>query len=88
MRPRNFSRAFKNEVGVAPGRYVEQSRLEIARLRLRDSAEPVAEIAERSGYGSTEEMRLAFERNLGVSPRAYRQGFGSTAAGENAAALG
>ena len=31
MSPRNFSRAFKNEVGATPGRYVEQSRLEIAR---------------------------------------------------------
>ena len=77
MSPRNFSRAFKSDIGVAPGRYVEQVRLEIARQRLQDSAASVAEVAERCGYGSSEAMRLAFERNLGVSPRAYRQRFQS-----------
>jgi transcriptional regulator GlxA family with amidase domain len=77
MSPRNFSRAFKKEVGLPPGQYVERYRLEIARQRLQDSAASVADVAERCGYGSSEAMRLAFERNLGVSPRAYRQRFTS-----------
>ena len=75
MSPRNFSRAFKKEVGVPPGQYVDRYRLEIARQRLQDSEAPVAAVAEHCGYGSPEAMRLAFERNLGVSPRAYRQRF-------------
>lgn len=77
MSPRNFSRTFTREIGVAPGRYVEQSRLEIARQQLQESSAPVSEIAERCGYGTADGMRLAFERNLGVSPRAYRQRFAS-----------
>jgi transcriptional regulator GlxA family with amidase domain len=78
MSPRNFSRAFKKGVGLPPGKYVERYRLEIARQRLQESSVSVAEVAERCGYGSPEAMRLSFERNLGVSPRAYRQRFASS----------
>ncbi len=42
MSPRNFARAFRAESGVTPARYVEQVRLEVARRRLEDTAEPIA----------------------------------------------
>lgn len=75
MSPRNFSRTFAREIGMAPGRFTEQCRLEVARQRLAESQAPLSEIAERCGYGTAAGMRTAFERNLGVSPRAYRQRF-------------
>ncbi len=81
MSPRNFSRVFAREIGMAPGRYVEQCRVEIARQWLETSMAPLSEIAERCGYGTPDGMRLAFERSLGVSPRAYRQRFSSARAG-------
>jgi transcriptional regulator GlxA family with amidase domain len=81
MSPRNFSRTFTREVGMAPGRYVEQCRLEVARQRLQDSHAPLSAIAETCGYGTADGMRLAFERNLGVSPRSYRQRFARAAEG-------
>ena len=81
MSPRNFSRTFNREVGIAPGRYVEQCRLEVARHRLEDSEAPLSEVAERCGYGTADGMRLAFERNLGVSPRTYRQRFSTSKSG-------
>ena len=77
MSPRNFARVFAREVGVAPGRYVEQCRLERARQYLEESDAPVAEVAERCGFSTPDGLRLAFERNLGVSPRAYRKRFTS-----------
>jgi transcriptional regulator GlxA family with amidase domain len=80
MSPRNFSRTFNREVGIAPGRYVEQCRLEMARQWLEDSEAPLSAIAGRCGYGTTDGMRLAFERKLGVSPSAYRQRFSTTKA--------
>jgi transcriptional regulator GlxA family with amidase domain len=80
MSPRNFSRTFQREIGVAPGRFVEQCRLEIARHWLEDSRAPLSEVAERCGYGTADGMRLAFERNLGLSPRAYRQRFATATA--------
>lgn len=75
MSPRNFSRIFTRQVGVTPGRFAEQCRLEVARQWLETSRAPLSEIAERCGYTAASGMRLAFERNLGVSPRAYRQRF-------------
>ena len=42
MSPRHFARAFRAETGVTPARYVERVRLEAARRRLEESAEPVA----------------------------------------------
>ena len=42
MSPRNFARAFRAQTGVTPARYVESVRLEAARRRLEETAEPVA----------------------------------------------
>jgi len=75
MSPRNFTRVFGKSVGVAPGRYVEQCRLERARQLLEETSEPLATIAERCGYATPDGLRVAFDRNLGVSPRAYRRRF-------------
>ncbi|PPK63623.1 GlxA family transcriptional regulator [Actinokineospora auranticolor] len=78
LSPRHFARAFAREVGVAPGRYVDQVRLEAARLRLQDSADSVERVARACGYGSTEAMRRAFQRALSVGPAEYRRRFTST----------
>ena len=75
MSPRNFSRIFTRQVGMTPGRFTEQCRLEVARQWLEESHSRLSEVAERCGYGTAAGMRIAFERNLGVSPRAYRQRF-------------
>jgi transcriptional regulator GlxA family with amidase domain len=73
MSPRNFARAFAAETGITPGRYVERVRLEAARRALEDSAEPVASVAAKCGFGTAETMRRAFLRALGVAPAEYRR---------------
>jgi transcriptional regulator GlxA family with amidase domain len=78
MSSRNFSRTFTKEVGLAPGRFVERCRLEMARLNLEGSSLPITKVAERCGYGSGDSMRMAFERQLGLNPRAYRQRFATS----------
>jgi len=75
MSPRHFARAFHTETGVTPARYVERVRLEAARMRLEDTAEPVAAVAAACGFGTTETMRRAFLRALEVSPAEYRRRF-------------
>jgi transcriptional regulator GlxA family with amidase domain len=75
MSTRHFARAFAAETGVTPARYVEQVRLEAARLRLEDTATPVAAIAETCGFGTPETMRRAFLRALQVGPAEYRRRF-------------
>jgi transcriptional regulator GlxA family with amidase domain len=75
MSPRHFARAFAAETGITPARYVERVRLEAARRRLEDDAEPVAAVASACGFGTAETMRRTFLRTLGVGPAEYRRRF-------------
>jgi transcriptional regulator GlxA family with amidase domain len=75
MSPRNFARAFRAEAGVTPARYVERVRLEAARQRLEDTAEPIAAVALACGFGTAETMRRVFLRTLDVGPTEYRRRF-------------
>jgi transcriptional regulator GlxA family with amidase domain len=75
LSPRQFARAFAAEVGVPPGRYVDQVRVEAARRRLEDTADGVEETARACGYRTPEAMRRAFIKDLGVSPAEYRRRF-------------
>ncbi len=77
MSPRNFARRFVRAVGETPARYVERVRVETARRRLESTDWGLEEIALRSGFGTTETMRRAFFRALGVAPSAYRSRFAS-----------
>ena len=78
MSARHFARAFAAETGITPARYVERVRLEAARRRLEDGAEPVAAIAGACGFGTAETMRRVFLRTLEVGPAEYRRRFQAT----------
>ncbi|GAA0285838.1 GlxA family transcriptional regulator [Streptomyces polychromogenes] len=69
---RQFTRAFAEETGVTPGRYVANTRLETARRLLEDTDDDVVHVAAASGYATAEAMRRAFQRTLGTSPTDYR----------------
>ena len=75
LSPRQFARAFTTEVGLTPGRYVDQVKIEAARRRLEDTADGIEEAARACGYGTSEAMRRAFIKTLGVSPAEYRRRF-------------
>lgn len=75
MSPRNFTRVFTRKIGMAPGRFVEQCRLERARQYLEETEASLSEISGRCGYTTPDGLRLAFDRNLGVTPSAYRKRF-------------
>ena len=77
---RHFTRLFQQQVGVGPGRYVENVRVEAARRLLETERTGVAAVATRCGFGTSETMRRAFLRRLGVSPDQYRQRFAVVAA--------
>ena len=79
MSPRNFARIFSREIGMTPGKFVELARLEYARRQLEQSRLSINQIAAESGYRTADGMRLAFDRNLGVTPREYRLRFASSA---------
>ncbi len=75
MSPRHFTRVFTDEIGEAPGQYVERVRTEAARRQLQETDDTVVAIAARCGFGTAETMRRNFIRRVGISPDQYRKAF-------------
>jgi len=46
---------------------------------LEETAQPIAEVAHRCGFGDEEALRRAFLRGLGVAPGRYRSRFARAA---------
>jgi AraC-like DNA-binding protein len=68
-----FSARFTQLVGVSPGRYLTDWRMQVARTRLLESTAPVATIAEELGYQSEAAFCRAFKRTFDVSPGGVRR---------------
>jgi len=68
-----FSARFTQLIGVSPGRYLTDWRMQIARTRLLDSTDPVAAIASDLGYKSEAAFCRAFKRTFEVSPGSIRR---------------
>lgn len=79
MSPRNFARCFQQSMGVTPGRYVQNLRIDCARRLLTGTTLSMVRIAERCGFGSDEAMRQSFQRHLDVAPSEFRARFRSSA---------
>jgi AraC-like DNA-binding protein len=68
-----FARRFVRLVGTPPLAYLARWRMTLAGRLLRETADPLAEIASRVGYESEFAFNRAFKRELGVSPGEYRK---------------
>jgi transcriptional regulator GlxA family with amidase domain len=75
---RHLVRMFRVQVGLTPARFVEQARLEAAKVLLAAGDHSQLAVARRAGFGSADSMRRTFRRNLGVSPSMYRSRFRTT----------
>ena len=73
MSPRHFARAFAAETGMTPAKAVERLRLETARERVENSADPIDQVAAATGFGDPERRRRAFLRAFGQPPQALRR---------------
>lgn len=71
-----FVDRFTEIIGMAPGRYLLEQRIQAARLMLRESSLSLAEIAHRVGYDAPESFSRAFKRETGATPLTYRTGDG------------
>ncbi|MEM9068121.1 MAG: GlxA family transcriptional regulator [Myxococcota bacterium] len=80
MSERHFRRLFRQQLGVAPARYVEDVRLEVARRLLETTALDLTGIAVASGLGTERSLGRVFRRRLGVAPSVYRARFRRSAA--------
>lgn len=89
MSPRSFCRAVTRATGVSPHRWLTLQRLRTACRLLEDPAVTVERVAQRSGLGSTVNLRKHFRVAYGTTPVAYRAAFTSVASpGAGAAPLG
>ncbi|WP_369235312.1 GlxA family transcriptional regulator [Streptomyces sp. R21] len=79
MSVRTFTRRFREEVGVSPGQWLTQQRVERARHLLESSDLSIDQVARDSGFGTAQSMRQHLQAALGVTPTAYRRTFRSLA---------
>ena len=70
---RQLTRLFDAHLGTTPGKYVRTVRTEQAARLLSGSDLPLATIARRCGFGSTETLRQAFLDHFDTPPSAYRR---------------
>jgi transcriptional regulator GlxA family with amidase domain len=75
MSVRTFTRRFREEVGLSPGQWLVQQRVEQARRLLESTDLGVDQIARDCGFGSGTSLRQHLHAALGVSPSAYRRTF-------------
>ncbi|MGW0080990.1 GlxA family transcriptional regulator [Streptomyces sp. NPDC003393] len=85
---RHLTRLIRQETGITAARFVEQIRLEAAQGLLEAGTDPLDTVARRSGFGSAETLRRAFQREFGISPGTYRARFRSTQQGRAAPPAG
>jgi len=69
----NFMRVFQNTIGMAPGKFLTQLRLQQAALLLNKTQKSVLVVALEVGYQSEAHFSKAFKMAYGMSPSQYRK---------------
>lgn len=69
---RTLHRRCAEEMGTTPAKLIERLRTEHARLLITTTRLEAKVVAARSGFATPARMARAFQRTLGLTPRAYR----------------
>lgn len=69
-----FAERFQRVLGISPGHYLAELRMNEARALLRSESMSVAQIAERLGYATETAFRRAFRRITGRTPGDVKRG--------------
>ena len=70
-----FAHNFKLQTGMSPHQFVMRARIERAKRMLRETNLPVVQIALSVGLQSSSQFNALFKRELGTTPRSFRQAF-------------
>lgn len=76
LSPGHFRRKFQRSYGTSPSHFVSARRVQRAVELLRRSEEPLARIAEITGYSSQSHFTNAFRAVVGTSPGRFRREIG------------
>ncbi len=68
-----FRKSFKDILGTSPGQYHLNIKIEKAASMLKETAFPVATIAQNTGFESEFYFSRIFKKKMGVSPGIYRK---------------
>lgn len=77
--PRTLSRRFLDELQLTPGRWIQEQRLEAARVLLESTKLSVSEICFRVGYQDVASFGRLFARATGLTPGEFRKELRPTA---------
>jgi AraC family transcriptional regulator len=69
----HFIRSFKQAAGIPPHQFMIRLRVDRAKEMLAEGGRSVAEVASRTGFGSSIQLTRAFRRVLGTTPSAFRR---------------
>jgi transcriptional regulator GlxA family with amidase domain len=69
---RRLEGLFAAELGLTPGAWAREARLQAARRMLTDTRHPLRDIALRCGFSAQSALSRAFRRRFGTSPSALR----------------
>jgi transcriptional regulator GlxA family with amidase domain len=72
---RNLVRRFKLATGITPIEYLQKTRIEAAKRMLEQSRRSILEVMLETGYNDLKSFRQLFKKNVGLSPKAYREKF-------------
>lgn len=75
MSARTLQRQFQDATGFGPVEWVARERVALVKDLLETSDLPLAQVAQRAGFGSEESLRHHFRRVTATSPGAYRRRF-------------
>ena len=75
LNPQYISQLFKNEIGVGFLAYLTNIRMEKAKKLLLSTSFPIAEIAQKTGYGDYRVFTKVFKKTEGITPSQYRREF-------------
>lgn len=67
-----FTRAFRDELGVSPMKYLMQKRITYACELLKEKDIKVSGIASKAGFSSPQRFNVAFRKHMGMTPMEYR----------------
>jgi AraC family transcriptional regulator len=72
LSPSHFLTLFKRSTGLAPHRYVMMHRLEKAKVLLRQTKMPIADIAGQTGFADQSHLTRSMRRHIGLTPKVLR----------------
>lgn len=72
---RNMARRFKQVTGLTPIAYLQQTRIQAAKVLLENTTEQMTAVIYKSGYNDPKAFRKVFKKTVGMTPTQYREKF-------------